>query len=37
MEPKELMVIEGLTHADLYDKFKEAGAKCVEFLGKYLA
>lgn len=35
-EPKELVVLEGLTHADLYDKVDEAGAKCVEFFGKYL-
>ncbi|KAJ5176388.1 uncharacterized protein N7482_002265 [Penicillium canariense] len=36
-EPKELHVIEGLTHADLYDHVDEAGAKCVEFFGKSLA
>jgi len=35
-EPKELMVIEGLTHADLYDKVDEAGVKCVDFFGKHL-
>jgi fermentation-respiration switch protein FrsA (DUF1100 family) len=35
-EPKELYVIDGLTHADLYDKVDEAGAKCVEFFGKSL-
>lgn len=35
-EPKELLVIEGLTHADLYDHVDEAGAKMVEFFGKYL-
>jgi fermentation-respiration switch protein FrsA (DUF1100 family) len=35
-EPKELYVVEGLTHADLYDKVDEAGAKCVEFFGKSL-
>lgn len=27
--PKELYVVEGLTHADLYDKVDKAGAKCV--------
>lgn len=35
-EPKELYVIEGLTHADLYDHVDEAGKKLVEFFGKYL-
>ncbi|KIY01638.1 uncharacterized protein Z520_03190 [Fonsecaea multimorphosa CBS 102226] len=35
-EPKELYVIDGLTHADLYDKVDDAGAKCAEFFGKYL-
>ncbi|KAF2109782.1 Alpha/Beta hydrolase protein [Lophiotrema nucula] len=35
-EPKELVVIEGLTHADLYDHVDEAGRKCVEFFGKWL-
>lgn len=35
-EPKELMVIEGLTHADLYDKVDQAGTKSVEFFGRYL-
>lgn len=35
-EPKELHVVEGLTHADLYDQVDEAGAKCVEFFGKSL-
>jgi fermentation-respiration switch protein FrsA (DUF1100 family) len=33
-EPKELVVIDGLTHADLYDKVDDAGAKCVEFFAK---
>lgn len=35
-EPKELVVLDGLTHADLYDHVDEAGSKCVEFFGKYL-
>ena len=35
-EPKELVVLDGLTHADLYDKVDEAGPKCAEFFGKYL-
>lgn len=35
-EPKELFVVEGLTHADLYDHVDEAGPKCAEFFGKYL-
>lgn len=36
-EPKELVVIDGLTHADLYDQVDEAGVKLVEFYGKYLS
>ena len=36
-EPKELFVVEGLTHADLYDHVDEAGSKLVEFFGKSLA
>ena len=36
-KPKELFVVEGLTHADLYDHIDEAGAKLVEFFGKSLA
>lgn len=36
-EPKELFVIEGLTHADLYDHVDVAGPKLVEFFGKALA
>lgn len=36
-EPKELFVIDGLTHADLYDHVDVAGPKVVEFFGKYLA
>ncbi|KAH6877120.1 Alpha/Beta hydrolase protein [Thelonectria olida] len=36
-EPKELSVIEGLTHADLYDKVDEACVKLVDFFGKNLA
>ncbi|ODM15589.1 hypothetical protein SI65_08823 [Aspergillus cristatus] len=35
-EPKELFVVDGKTHADLYDQVDEAGAKCVEFFGKNL-
>jgi fermentation-respiration switch protein FrsA (DUF1100 family) len=35
-EPKELFVVDGATHADLYDKVDVAGAKLVEFFGKYL-
>jgi fermentation-respiration switch protein FrsA (DUF1100 family) len=35
-EPKELFVVEGLTHADLYDKVEVSGQKLVEFFGKYL-
>ncbi|KAF2036437.1 hypothetical protein EK21DRAFT_95727 [Setomelanomma holmii] len=33
---KKLVVVEGLTHADLYDHVGEAGGKLVEFCGKYL-
>lgn len=36
-EPKELMVIDGLTHADLYDHVDVAGPKLVDFFGKHLA
>jgi fermentation-respiration switch protein FrsA (DUF1100 family) len=36
-EPKQLFVIEGLTHADLYDHVDVAGPKLVEFFGKALA
>lgn len=35
-EPKELVVIDGLTHADLYDNVDAAASKCIEFFGKYL-
>ena len=36
-EPKEFLVLEGLTHADLCDRVDRAGARCVEFFGKSLA
>jgi hypothetical protein len=36
-EPKELVVLDGLTHADLYDKVDEAGVQCAEFFAKNLA
>lgn len=36
-EPKELLVIDGLTHADLYDHVDVPGPKLVEFFGKHLA
>ena len=35
-EPKELYVINGLTHANLYGHVDEARSKLVEFFGKYL-
>lgn len=35
-EPKELVVLDGMTHADLYDKVDEAGQKLVKFYGQYL-
>lgn len=35
-DPKELFVIDGLTHADLYDHVDVAGPKLVEFFGKNL-
>jgi fermentation-respiration switch protein FrsA (DUF1100 family) len=35
-EPKELVVLEGLTHADLYDKVDDAGKKCADFFAKAL-
>ncbi|KAL0778744.1 hypothetical protein CaCOL14_005002 [Colletotrichum acutatum] len=35
-EPKELFVVDGLTHADLYDNVEVAGPKLNEFFGKYL-
>ena len=36
-EPKELFVVDGLTHADLYDNVDVAGQKLVEFFGHSLA
>lgn len=35
-EPKELFIVDGLTHADLYDHVDVAGQKCVDFFAKYL-
>lgn len=35
-EPKELFLVEGRNHFDLYDDLDKAGPKCVEFFGKYL-
>ncbi|KAI3535562.1 hypothetical protein CSPX01_11378 [Colletotrichum filicis] len=35
-EPKELLVVDGRTHADLYDNVEVAGPKLNEFFGKYL-
>ncbi|RAL08470.1 alpha/beta hydrolase [Aspergillus homomorphus CBS 101889] len=35
-EPKEVFVVEGSTHADLYDRVEVAGGKMVEFFGEYL-
>lgn len=35
-EPKELFVIKGRNHFDLYDDLSESGPKLVEFFGKYL-
>ena len=35
-EPKELFVIEGRNHLDLYDDLSETGSKAVEFFGKCL-
>lgn len=35
-EPKELMVIDGLTHADLYDHVSVAGPKMAEFFANAL-
>lgn len=36
-DPKEMFVVDGLTHADLYDHVDVSGKKLVEFFGKYLA
>jgi fermentation-respiration switch protein FrsA (DUF1100 family) len=36
-EPKELYVVDGLTHADSYDHVDVAGKKLVDFFGKSLA
>ncbi|PHH93410.1 hypothetical protein CDD83_3723 [Cordyceps sp. RAO-2017] len=35
-EPKELFVVQGKTHADLYDQVDEASEKLVQFFGEYL-
>ncbi|RFU33854.1 hypothetical protein B7463_g2483, partial [Scytalidium lignicola] len=35
-EPKELFIVEGKNHFDLYDGLSESGPKVVEFFGKYL-
>lgn len=35
-EPKELFVVEGLNHFDLYDNLDKAGPKVVDFFGKSL-
>ncbi|KAK5992248.1 hypothetical protein PT974_05649 [Cladobotryum mycophilum] len=35
-EPKELFVVQGKNHFDLYDDVSESGPKIVEFLGKAL-
>ena len=35
-EPKELFVIEGKNHFDLYDDLLEAGPRIVDFFGKSL-
>lgn len=35
-EPKELFVVEGKNHFDLYDDVTESGPKLVEFFGRYL-
>lgn len=35
-EPKELFVLDGVTHADLYDRIEVAGKKLVDFYGQYL-
>ena len=35
-QPKELFVVDGLTHADLYDHVDVAGPKLVEFFGEAL-
>jgi len=36
-EPKELMVVDGKNHFDLYDDLTETGPKLVEFFSKWLA
>lgn len=35
-EPKEVVVVEGLTHADLFDRVDEVGGRFVEFFGRWL-
>ena len=35
-EPKELLIVEGKNHFDLYDDLAESGPKLVEFFSKKL-
>ncbi|PHH58570.1 hypothetical protein CDD81_5208 [Ophiocordyceps australis] len=36
-EPKELFIVKGKNHFDLYDDLSESGPKLVDFFGKALA